>query len=143
MPIKQRVVTTFATTAHATAVDKQRFYDHFIVFVESGFKEELFHDWFYRKLSNCFGHIAHYDRIGFYDTWFSNNERRFKFIRHALYQAIYGDADYTFCDVERAIQQWLFEHRYIDKYENYAAAAVENQERDQLKYLKEKYPDAR
>jgi hypothetical protein len=98
-----------------TAEDKSKFGLHFAKFVEAGFPFTMFHDWFYRRLSNCFGHIAHYDRRGFYETWFTSARKQFAFIENAMRYPTYGDPEYTFCDVERRIKSWLSREGILEK----------------------------
>lgn len=89
-----------------TAEEKAKFGNHFVRFLLKGCPWGLFHKWFYQRLSNTFSHIAHYDRHGFYATWFDTHEKRESFIQHMLAHPCYGQPEYTYCDVERAIQSW-------------------------------------
>lgn len=50
----------FTATEYSSREDKVWFADHFVGFVEAGCPERLFTKRFYRRLSLCFGHIAHY-----------------------------------------------------------------------------------
>ena len=59
----------FTPTKWATTQDKATFAKQFVRFVESDFAAKHFTDKFYRRLSNTFGHIAHYNRGGFWDTF--------------------------------------------------------------------------
>lgn len=55
-----------------------------------------------------FGHIAHYDRNGFYDEWF--REGRADWTEYILDRgAWFGDPEYTWSDVENAFVEWLKE----------------------------------
>ena len=54
-----------------------------------------------------FGHIAHYNIEGFYSEKFRDKENIQEFERNILQWPCYGDADYTFSDVEKAIQKEL------------------------------------
>jgi hypothetical protein len=107
----------FTATEWEGAKEKARFADHFVRFVEGGFKPTLFPDWFYRRLSNTFGHIAHYDRVGFYATWFEGLPKRAAFLRHALRHHCCGDPAFTYSDVERALQSWIRESGWLEKIE--------------------------
>lgn len=97
----------FAPTQWATAKDKADFANKFAAFVESNFDRSKFTREFYQRLSNCRGHIAHYNMGGFFATWFSTPAQKVEFVTRWLEQPIYGDPAWTFCDVERAIQAWL------------------------------------
>ena len=50
----------FIPTRWSTAEEKARFGNALLHFVDSGFARNLFTDRLYGRLSNCFGHIAHY-----------------------------------------------------------------------------------
>ena len=55
----------FIATQHSTADEKARFCNWFVRFVLGGFARSVFKAQFYRRLSNIFGHVAHYDETGF------------------------------------------------------------------------------
>lgn len=59
----------FTATKWESAEQKAKFANHFVRFVKSGFKPTLFYSWFYKRLSMTFGHIAHFNRQGFWHTW--------------------------------------------------------------------------
>jgi len=96
---------TFTATKWNTAEDKEKFFKHFQKFVSSGYKWTLFPKWFYTRLSMTFGHIAHYDRAGFYSTFFQDAAGIEQFARMTMGATCYGDPDCTYSDVETAIQQ--------------------------------------
>lgn len=115
LPIMKNVLSLpdFTPTQWSTNADKQKFARHFIRFVMGGFKWTVFPKWFYTRLSNCRGHIAHYSQAGFYNTWFSDRQQRIDFFvywtdmdRHP----IYGDPRFTYSDVERFLVQWIREN---------------------------------
>ena len=94
----------FTATQFDTAADKARFANHFVRFVDSGYKETLFYDWFYRRLSMTFGHIAHYNRAGFYYHFFQDKNAQLYFMTATRQGGGYGDPAYTYSDVEKAIK---------------------------------------
>ena len=96
MPKALFTAEEFTPTQFSTAQDKAAFGNHFFRFVESGWKQTLFTRTFYNRLSNCFGHIAHYDLHGFYGTRFSDDALRLSFLRHTVRFSCYGDAAHTF-----------------------------------------------
>ena len=104
MPKALFTAEEFTPTQWSTSQDKATFGNHFFRFIESEWKPTLFTRGFYNRLSNCFGHIAHYDLHGFYGTWFAEDAFRLNFLRHTLRFGCYGDPEYTFSDVERAIK---------------------------------------
>jgi hypothetical protein len=59
--------------------------------------------------------------------------------RHTLAWPCWGDPEYTFCDVERAIQQEIRNRNYLARYELRAAEAVRSGEMETLKRLEAKY----
>jgi hypothetical protein len=53
-------LSQFIPTEWSTAEEKARFGNALLHFIDSGFTRNLFTDRLYSRLSNCFGHIAHY-----------------------------------------------------------------------------------
>ena len=88
----------------------------------------MFTKTFYNRLSNCFGHIAHYDLHGFYGTWFAHDALRLSFLQHTLSFSCYGDPAFTFSDVERAIKAELRRRPLVAQYEARVAAAIRARE---------------
>lgn len=100
----------FTDTKFETAADKARFANLFVRFVKGGYKWEHFTDPFYNKLMNRFGHIAHYNRLGFYEEFFTDTARQYNFIRQTLDYPCYN-CDHS--DVEKAIQKWVKDNDII------------------------------
>ncbi len=98
-----RRVSIYPTKFDSSA-DKAAFGNTFLHFIRNDFKRSLFTKTFYRKLSQTFGHIAHYDQTGFYQTWFEEDATKLSFLKHTLNHPCYGDPEYTYSDVERALQ---------------------------------------
>jgi Transposase/zinc-finger of transposase IS204/IS1001/IS1096/IS1165 len=67
------------------------------------FPRSKFHEGFYRRLSNTFGHIANYDSAGFYGRFFLTAADKLEFLEQCVSWPCYGDPTYTYSDVERAI----------------------------------------
>lgn len=105
----------FTATEWSSPEDKAAFANHFIVFVKSDFKRTLFPKWFYKRLSICFGMIAHYNIDGFYATYFDSREGKINFIRQCLSYPAYGDPKFTYSDVEKVLHKWLEDHAILDK----------------------------
>ena len=97
----------FTPTKWDSAADKAKFANKFVSFVQGGFKREDFAKWFYQRLSNCFFHIAHHDVHGFYETWFDTPSCQVRFIENALDFPCYGQPEFNYCDVEKALQDWI------------------------------------
>jgi hypothetical protein len=107
----------FTATQWEPAEHKAEFARAFIGFVESDFDRRKFTDKFYRRLSNTFGHIAHYNRAGFYDTFFTTTEDKVRFLRQTADHTCAGDPACTYSDVERALQAWMSHNSILTRYE--------------------------
>ena len=107
----------FAGTQWESAERKAEFARDFIRFVESDFDRRRFTDKFYRRLSKTYGHIAHYNRAGFYDTFFTTTEDKVRFLRQTAGHTCVGDPAYTYSDVERALQAWMNHNSVLARYE--------------------------
>jgi hypothetical protein len=129
----------FVPTKFSSAQDKADFGNTFLHFIESEWAWTAFSKSFYNRLSMCFSHIAHYDAAGFYATWFTSDADRLQFLLHAVAWPCWGDPEFTFCDVERAIQQEIRKRNYLARYELRAAEAVRSGEMETLKRLEAKY----
>ncbi len=68
MPKELFLASDFVATKFSTAADKAHFGNLLLHFIDSGWKQTIFTEKFYSRLSMCFGHIAHRDRSGFYDA---------------------------------------------------------------------------
>lgn len=131
----------FVLTAHDTAKDKADFANHFVRFVSSDFKWTLFTKRFYNRLSMCFGHIAHFDRAGFYGTFFKTLEGKIEFLCQAAEWPCLGSPEFTYSDVERVLGTWVRQQGFVEKYRALLGTDVEQSERALLRQLKAKYPD--
>jgi len=142
MPRGPFLPSEFQPTKFSTAQDKADFGNTLLHFIESEWACTAFTKSFYNGLSMCFSHIAHYDAAGFYETWFASDADRLRFLRHTLAWPCWGDPEYTFCDVERAIQQEIRKHNYLARYELRAAEVVRSSEMETLRRLEAKYRPA-
>ena len=129
----------FQATKFDTSADKAKFANHFLRFMSKGFPERSFTQGFYQRLSNCFSHMAHYDRHGFWGTFFTSTEGRLAFIDHTLRGGGYGDPAWTYCDVELAIRRRVGEAGVLQAYRIARAAEIEGAERELLRRLTAKY----
>lgn len=139
MPITKRRVIEFTPTQFSTAEDKVKFYKHFIHFMETGCKKTLFHDWFYKRLSNCFGHIAHYNSDGFYEVWFEYPTNRVRFLEQCMEWSLCGQPAYTYSDVEAELKKFIANSGIYKKLIDEANTWVESNEREVLNHLQERY----
>lgn len=133
----------YTATQWSTVQDKEKFVRQFIKFVTKGFRFCDFPKWFYIKLSNCFGHIAHYNQGGFYETFFQSTQDKAAFVQHCLEADTYGSPAFTFCDVEKELQQWLKDNKFLEKLERQAHQEQEDEERKTLARLQAKYGDTK
>ena len=139
MPAKPVDASQFVATQWNSAADKASFGNMYLHFIESEWKRSLFTESFYQRLSNCFGHIAHYDIHGFYDTWFTRDKHRLGFLKNTLSWGCWGDPTFTYSDVERAIKEQVRARNYVSLYELKAAEELRSAEMAILTRLEAKY----
>ena len=139
MPAKPFDASQFVATQWSSAADKAAFGNAFLHFIESEWKRSLYTKSFYQRLSNCFGHIAHYDIHGFYETWFTCDKDRRGFLKNTLSWPCWGDPTFTYSDVERAIKQEVRARNYLALYELKAAEELRTAEIAVLTRLEAKY----
>ena len=129
----------FTPTGHADGEAKSKFANNLSRFISTDFRSTLFTKSLYTRLSMCFGHIAHYNRGQFYAGFFTDLRGKVAFLEQTLAWPCYGMPDYTFCDVERAIQTRLRRSEVLPYYRHLHAAEVESAERALLCELRAKY----
>jgi hypothetical protein len=139
MPKGPFLPTEFTPTKFSTAADKAGFGNHLLRFIESEWAQAHFTKDFYHRLSMCFGHIAHVDRSTFYETWFTCDHDRLRFLEKTLKWPCWGDPEYTFSDVERAIQQEVRKRNYLARYQLRVAEAERASDMETLRRLESKY----
>ena len=139
MPKGPLLPSAFVPTKFSSAADKADFGNALLHFLEADCPQELFTKKLYNRLSMTFGHIAHYDRSGFYDTWFSRARHKAAFIEKTLRWPCHGDPEFTFSDVEHAVQQIMRERNYLARLELKAAEALRAAELKDLERLEAKY----
>lgn len=132
----------YTATKWSTAEDKEKFVKHFIKFVEKGFPQLLFTKAFYHRLMNTFGHIAHYNQLGFWEEFFTNSANKARFLEMTMNFPCYGDPTYTFCDAEREIQRLIKEKDLLHKWNQIASNEQTTAEFDEYKRLKSKFEPA-
>ena len=129
----------FIPTRWSTAEDKARFGNALLHFIDSGFARNLFTDRLYDRLSNCFGHIAHYNLTGFYEEWFLSLTAQVRFLEHTLRFPCYGDPEFTFSDVESEVQREVRNRNYLLRYQLLLAEEHRAAELTLLEGLEGKY----
>jgi hypothetical protein len=93
--------------AFDTPQEKADFANNLVRFINSGFHRKYWTKKLYQRLSNCFGHIAHFNAEGFYSTWFSSELQQREWFEHVQAWPCYGDPAYTYSDVEKAFIRYL------------------------------------
>ena len=131
--------TDFIATRFSTAADKAEFGNTLLRFIESEWAPALFTKSFYNRLSMCFSHIAHYNHTQFYEEWFSSLAAQVRFLKHTLRFPCYGDPEYTFSDVEKAIQREIVNRNYLARYELRLAEEQQATDLALLRQLESKY----
>jgi len=132
----------FTATKFSTASDKAEFGNALLRFVDSAWEPALFTKSLYNRLSMCFGHIAHYNRAQFYEEWFSSLTAQVRFLKHTLRFPCYGDPEYTFSEVEKAIQREIENSNYLARYELHLAEEQQATDLALLRQLETKYRTA-
>ena len=129
----------FTATKWDTAEVKAKFANDLCRFMAADFKESLFTKALYQRLSMCFGHIAHYNREGFFGEFFRDLRGKVDFLEQTLAWRCFGDPEYTYSDVEAAVNARLRSCNLLAAYRALRAAEVENAEREMLRRLQQKY----
>jgi hypothetical protein len=139
MPKGPFLPSEFTATKFSTAADKAEFGNTLLHFIESEWAPALFTKSFYNRLSMCFSHIAHYNRTQFYEEWFSSLAAQVRFLKHTLRFPCYGDPEYTFSDVEMAIQREIVNRNYLARNELLLAEEQQAADLALLRQLESKY----
>lgn len=129
----------FTSTKFHSAEEKAWFANALLKFLADDCPKSAFTDRLYRLLHNSFGHIAHYDKNGFFQNFFLDPNGKVEFLEQTLQWPCYGQPDFTFCDVERIIQQRISTANLLTIESTRRKAEVEARERRQLEHLTAKY----
>lgn len=137
----------FTATQWASAEDKTTALSALVSFIQSGFPESKFTRRVYNVLYlHMLGHIAHYDRAGFFGEWFSTPERQLGWLQYVAKGGAYGiggsgDPTSTWSDVETALVEWVRASGLVHRYEGIVEGRTRSRELAQLAYLEAKYGD--
>ena len=112
------VAADFVPTQWDTAEQKAKFANALLTFVVQDFPRSKFHENFYRRLSNTFGHIACYNSAGFYGRFFLNAQDKLEFLEQCVTWPCHGDPTYTYSDVERAVVARLTQSQIVAMFAN-------------------------
>ena len=129
----------FTATQWDSSEVKATFANDLCRFMAADFNASLFTNELYRRLSMCWGHIAHYNREGFQAEFFRDLSGKVDFLEQTLTWRCFGDPAYTYADVERAVRARLRACDLLGAYRALLAAEVEAGERDLLRRLHHKY----
>jgi len=132
-------VFDFRPTKYHDAADKAWFGNFLLTFVADYCPEHRFTEKFYLRLSYCFGHIAHYSKAGFIGEYFTSAEAKHRFLKDTMRHPCFGDPNWTFSDVERAVIIRLKRTDALAIYARLAGQETEQQERAHLAQLAAKY----
>lgn len=143
MPKDVFVAEQFTPTKWATSADKARWANWFVRFVREDCSKALFFQGAYDRLTNSFGHIAHYNRRGFFEEFFLNPAAKLRFLRCCLLHEAVGDPAWTWSDVERQLQSWMLTSGLLEGYVHRAKAAQDVAEWELLAHLLAKHPQMR
>jgi hypothetical protein len=134
----------FTATQFDSAEDKATFGNHLLAFIEADFPESKFTKAFYNRLINTFGFIAHYDRDGFWSTFFTNTVDKIQFLQQLIEYPRFcsPSPEHTFSDVERAVRVALLADGTLALYQAQNRAEIEQAELSILARLKAKYEAA-
>ena len=129
----------FVPTKWSTAEEKAVFGNNLLHFMLTGFLAERFTEKLYTRLSMCFGHVAHFDRRGFAETWFDSPKSTASFVNHLMQWPCHGDPGYTFSDAEQAIQREVARLNLVATVNEAAASSIQARELALLDALESKY----
>ena len=136
------IAADFVPTKWDSAATKADFASRLCQFIAADFKESLFTKVFYNRLHLTYGHIARCNREGFFGTFFRDLAGKVEFLEHTLQWRCFGDLAFTYCDVERSIQERLQRGDLLTAYRALRAADIERGERDTLRRLSAQYEGA-
>lgn len=143
MPKGPLLPSEFVPTKFSSAADKAEFGNALLYFLDANCHQELFTKKLYNRLSMTCEHIAHYDRAGFYDTWFTQARHKAAFIEKIPRWPCHGDPEYTFSDVEQAVQRVVRDRNYLARFELGTADDLRTAELKDLERLEAKYRNQR
>ncbi len=131
----------FTPTKWATAEEKAKIANKMTRFILGGFQQGSFTQAMYQRLSNMFGHIAHYNINGFYEKWFSDINSCRDWAEHITgnWLSGMGDPKFTWSDVEKALIQWMKDNQIAEQLDEFYQADIERKELALLHALQRKH----
>ncbi len=136
------VAADFAPTHWDSAEQKAKFANALLTFVAQDFPRSKFHEGFYRRLSNTFGHIACYNSAGFYGRFFLNAHDKLEFLEQCVTWPCHGDPTTTYSDVERSLVARLTQSQIVAILSSQIVVERRRRELAHLSELKARYEPA-
>jgi len=133
------VAADFVPTQCDTAEQKAKFANTLMRFIADDFPRSKFNKAFYQRLSNTFGHIAHYDLVGFYEHFFLTAEDKLEFLEQCVTWPCHGDPTCTYSDVERAVVARLTQSQIVAIFSSQITVERRRRELALLSELKARY----
>src|SRR5271165_5496270 len=133
------VAADFVPTHWDTAEQKAKFANALLTFVAQDFPRSKFHESFYRRLSNTFGHIANHNSAGFCGRFFPNAQDKLEFLEQCVTWPCRGDPTTTYSDVERAVVARLIQSQIVTILSSQIAVERWRRELALLSELKARY----
>jgi len=131
----------FTPTQWTTAEEKAKIANKLTRFILGGFQQASFARAMYHRLSNMFGHIAHYNLNGFYEVWFSDIKSCRDWVEHitgSWFSGV-GDPRFTWSDVEKVLIQWVKDNQIAEQLDELYRLDMEQKELALLNALQQKY----
>lgn len=131
----------FTPTKWKTAEEKAKWCTRMVNFILSDFDKSKFQKGMYNQLMHMYMHIAHYNIEGFYETWFSRWDQRYRWCLNAQNHPRYGSPEHTWCDAEQELVTWLQANNIEKQCLAQAERIQEEKELELLTQLQAKYAD--
>jgi hypothetical protein len=129
----------FKATKFDPAEVKAKFGNHLLRFIGENHPRNLFTDVFYNRLSMTFSNIAHYNKHGFWETFFESTTDYIRFLQNIARHPCWGDPAYTYSDVEQIVRARVKKSGVIEWQERLLVAEIKNRDLAELARLKAIY----
>jgi hypothetical protein len=129
----------FTATKFDSPEDKAKFGNHLLRFIAEDFPATLWTKAFYNRLHLTFSNIAHYDQLGFWETWFETTADQVGFLQNIAQYPCWGDPAFTYSDAEEAIRARVTKSAVIAWKQKILAEECKRNDLAELARLKELY----
>ncbi len=126
----------FKATKWDTAEVKVKFGNHLLRFIAEDYPKFLWTNVFYNRLALTFSNIAHYNSHGFWITFFESTTDHIQFLRNIARHPCWGDPEFTYSDIERAVRARVIKSGIIPWKERILAEERKNMDLRELARLK-------